>query len=205
MTEPAAFPRIDVITGPMFSGKTTALLTRLTTLLAANKKILYINFRGDTRSEESYSTHSPLVWLLTHSNFSAIKIDTLSCLFTAEFDQMVNNADVIGIDEAQFFPDIYDKVVELCEIHHKHVIVGALSGDFNRNLMGDIYRLLPIADNWSHLKAICKRCHDEYNRNQRPALFSHLTISHTTNDSVIIGGADKYVSLCRECYLDLKK
>lgn len=207
MSSVAAFPRIDVITGPMFSGKTTTLLNRLTTQLAAGKRVIYVNFAGDNRSDQAYSTHSPIQWLLSHDNFTAYKYNSLT-EFMDEHLEEIKYANVIGIDEAQFFPDIYECTVSLCEKNYKHVIIAALNGNFKRELLGNVHKLLPHADNWKHLQAICKNCAD-VRGDHRPALFSYLT--HTNVSDAIdpskanIGGADKYAAVCRSCYVRLAK
>ncbi|XP_010122630.1 PREDICTED: thymidine kinase, cytosolic [Chlamydotis macqueenii] len=97
---------------------------------------------------------------------------------------------VIGIDEGQFFPDI----VEFCEMMAnagKTVIVAALDGTFQRKAFGSILNLVPLAESVVKLNAVCMECYREASYTKRLG---------AEREVEVIGGADKYHSVCRACY-----
>ncbi|XP_009075904.1 PREDICTED: thymidine kinase, cytosolic, partial [Acanthisitta chloris] len=99
-------------------------------------------------------------------------------------------AAVIGIDEGQFFPDI----VEFCEAMAntgKTVIVAALDGTFQRKAFGNILNLVPLAESVVKLNAVCMECFREASYTKRLGVEREVEV---------IGGADKYHSVCRACY-----
>ena len=74
----------------------------------------------------------------------------------------------------------------------KNVIVTGLDGDYQRKPMGEILNLLPISNNITKLSSKCNICNKE-------AIFTHRTSQE--KEQVLIGGIDKYVPLCRVCYV----
>jgi thymidine kinase len=170
---------LSIFLGPMFSGKTTALIEKYKKYTFIGKKVLVINFSGDTRySIEKLSTHDgqmiPCIWA-----------STLSDIKYTEYD-------VILINEGQFFSDLYDTVINMINIEKKRVYICGLDGDFKRNKFGQLLELIPVCDNVIKLKALCSWC-----RNGKEAIFSHR-ISEEAAQIVI--GSDNYVPLCRDCY-----
>ena len=94
---------IELILGPMFSGKSSELLRKVRRFEIAKKRSLVINYTHDNRysSEEVMSTHDKY-WI--HScrlTFKAVKCSSIS-----EVDKIYSSYDVIAIDEGQFFPDV---------------------------------------------------------------------------------------------------
>ena len=113
--------RLEVILGCMFSGKSTELIRRTNRYKAIGKKILLINHKNDTRTDSSVKTHSNI-------KEDAIKTNKLLPLIDSS---NFKDSDVIGIDEAQFFDDLYEFVIEI-EKFNKTIIVAGLDGDFLR-------------------------------------------------------------------------
>ncbi|GAB6021992.1 Thymidine kinase, cytosolic [Chamberlinius hualienensis] len=171
---------IQLILGPMFSGKTTELIRRLKRYQIARHKCLVIKYANDIRyNNESLSTHDKQF-------YSAVSVMTLCPVFkdALEFS-------VIGIDEGQFFPD----TVEFCERMAncgKTVIVAALDGTYQRLPFGSILNLIPLSETVIKLTAVCMKCFKSASYTKR--------ISNETQVEVI-GGADKYIAVCRSCYL----
>ncbi|XP_040496056.1 thymidine kinase, cytosolic isoform X2 [Ursus maritimus] len=97
---------------------------------------------------------------------------------------------VIGIDEGQFFPDIVE-FSETMANAGKTVIVAALDGTFQRKAFGTILNLVPLAESVVKLTAVCMECFREAAYTKR--LGSEKEVE-------VIGGADKYHSVCRLCY-----
>jgi thymidine kinase len=181
---------LEVILGPMFSGKTTRILEIYNHYSYIQKKITVINYAEDKRYHDSMlSTHD-------HKMIPCLMTMELSDLWTnsanADYEQ-IRNADVVLINEGQFFKELKQIVIDMVENHNKTVYVCGLDGDFQRNKFGEILDLIPYCDNVVKLKSLCSQC-----RNGKRALFSHRMTEETTQVSI---GSSNYVPLCRKCYL----
>ena len=97
------------------------------------------------------------------------------------------------INEGQFFPDVYSEVKKWVDNHKKKIYIAALDGDFNREPFGNFLNLISISDEIKKLRANCQNC----DLNKAP--FSHRTSSE--KEKIVIGGSNKYIPLCRNCYL----
>ena len=170
---------IELIIGPMFSGKTTELIRRIRRHSLAKQKCLVIKYAADNRySDEELSTHD------------LSKIPALKCRKLEEAATRAANYDVIGVDEGQFYPDL----LEFCEQQAnsgKVVIVSALDGTFERKRFNHVVDLIPLAESVVKLTAVCTVCGGE-------ASFSKRITSDTRVE--IVGGADIYTAVCRKCY-----
>jgi thymidine kinase len=185
--------RLDIVFGPMFCGKTSAILRKLTQMSELGLATLYINHGKDTRSENIFSSHTNLS---VSDKISMVKIINLN-----ECNIDLSVFDAIGIDEAQFFGEqIVGFVRMLVEEKGKYVIVGGLDGNFKREKFGNIFDLIPFADNVTKLHAFCKNCSKK--KILRPAIFSKYTSSTNIicSDGINIGGAEKYEPVCRSCF-----
>nr|XP_054312648.1 thymidine kinase, cytosolic isoform X2 [Pongo pygmaeus] len=170
--------QIQVILGPMFSGKSTELMRRVRRFQIAQYKCLVIKYAKDTRYSSSFCTHDRNT------------MEALPACLLRDVAQEALGVTVIGIDEGQFFPDI----VEFCEAMAnagKTVIVAALDGTFQRKPFGAILNLVPLAESVVKLTAVCMECFREAAYTKRLG---------TEKEVEVIGGADKYHSVCRLCY-----
>lgn len=181
-------PSIDIIFGPMYCSKTTEVIRRLIIYHEIGMKVLYVNTKLDTRSNESFSTHNQTIGKIP---FDSIKTDTLK-------DIEIKNYDVIAVDEAQFFTDLKDTVLDWVEKQNKTVIVAGLNGDFKRQSFGQILNLIPYADNVIKLSSFCMLCKNE-NKTVKQAHFTKRIVNN--NENILIGGKDMYIPVCRECFL----
>uniref|UniRef100_UPI00358E63DE thymidine kinase, cytosolic-like n=1 Tax=Myxine glutinosa TaxID=7769 RepID=UPI00358E63DE len=173
--------QIQVIFGPMFSGKSTELLRRVRRYQLARHNCLLIKYSRDVRyGGEDVCTHD-------RSSMAAVPALKLS-----DVKERAYQAAVVGIDEGQFFPEITLFCEELANAG-KTVIVAALDGTFERKAFGSVLSLIPLAESVVKLSAVCMLCY-------RPAAFTQRLGCETQVE--VIGGADKYQSLCRVCYLD---
>lgn len=120
---------LELILGPMYSGKTTALLTRV------HGKTLILNHALDTRTGESVRTHD------------GVEVRALKC---TELPDLDTQYDTVLVDEGQFFESL-DGVERLAP----RVVVAGLSGDYMRRPFGKILNLIPKADKVVFLKAVC--------------------------------------------------
>lgn len=75
----------------------------------------------------------------------------------------------------------------------KIVIVAALDGTFQRKPFGSVLNLVPLAETVTKLTAVCMMC-------QADAAFSLRLGSETQVE--LIGGADKYIAVCRRCFVE---
>ncbi len=168
----------------MFSGKSSKLIS-LYNEKKDSKQILLINYKDDVRYGENM--------IITHTKQ---KVICHSCLYLKDIIQksLFLEADIIMIDEAQFFPDLLEFVIKSVESFHKEVYVAGLDGDYNRNIFGDIVKLIPLADMIIKLKAKCN-C----NGCSNDAIFSKRIVKN--DDKILIGGIDSYVPVCRKHYL----
>jgi thymidine kinase len=171
---------LTVILGCMFSGKSTELLRRVRRLECIGKKILVVNHKTDNR----YTKHDKVV---THCTDSMDCVKTTSLLHITGHDNY-KNTDTIAIDEAQFFPDLYQFVLTELK-QNKTVIVSGLVSDFQCNPIGDILRLLPHADDTVRLYALCSMC----NNGTRAAFTKRLT----NDKQQVLIGTDQYAAVCR--------
>lgn len=176
--------RIELILGCMFSGKSSELIRRIRRYQSIHKKVLCINYINDTRyGENNIITHD-------QTKEKAIFISKLDVLLQ---NPDFNEADIIAINEGQFFPDLYDMVTLIADNYNKTVIICGLDGDFNRQPFGDILKLIPHAEDLCKLSALCGVCNDGTN-----AAFTKRITKST--ETVLIGGSESYIPVCRKCY-----
>ena len=169
---------LELILGPMFSGKSSRLIQIIRKYKILKNSILVIKPLLDNR----YSDNSVII---THDKITTECI----CLKYLSDIADIEKYQVIAIEEGQFFPDIYEKVVEWCKT--KKVYVAGLNGDANQNLFGNIYKLVPHADDITFLKAMCMICGDGTS-----AIFTKKNIN---NGKVVeVGGPELYDAVCRE-------
>ena len=177
-------PYLELIIGPMFSGKTSKLLELYKQYSFCNVPVLVVNHSFDKRyHQEKLSTHDKIM-------IPCISVTKLEDIITEENLKKFN---VILINEGQFFQDINSSVRELVEKYSKTVYVCGLDGDFKRKKFGDLLELIPFADNIIKLHSLCFFC-----KNGNKAPFT-CRLTQETEQTVI--GSDNYVPLCRNCYL----
>ena len=181
---------LHLIIGGMFSGKTTELIRTCDKYKYINKKILYINSETDSRSKSCFGnlkSHN-LGYISSHDDKSVqcIKISDISEILSTN---IYEDFDVLGIDEAQFFPDLMP-ILTLVNKYNKIVIVSGLNGDYQQNIFGKIFDLIPHCDTLCKLNALCVHCN-----NGTPAIFSKRICEN--KDQELVGGNSKYVAVCR--------
>lgn len=172
---------LSIIMGNMFSGKTSELIRRLKRLKVIGKDVMIINSAKDTRSPEEI--------LKTHDNvkFDCYKVfDLFEIINTYEFEK----ADIIAIDEGQFFPRL-KKFVECCLHVNKTVILAGLDGDAFQRKWGEILDCVPLASEVKKLSALCMCCKDG-----TPGPFTKRTVDDKTLE--LIGGSDMYIAVCHK-------
>jgi thymidine kinase len=186
--------RLDLIIGPMYSGKSTHLISAIYRYESIGKKVMCINHNIDNR----YGTNV----ISSHNMIQRKCISTEKLAYIFDNSDYTDYADshIVVIEEGQFFTDLLYFVERAVDIDKKHVIVAGLSGDFKRRPFGQILDLVPIADSIEKLTAFCKLCCDG-----TLAHFSKRIISSgcdTTTDQILVGTSDTYLPVCRFHYLN---
>ena len=184
---------LELFIGSMYSGKTSKLLDIYKQCEFCNIPVTIINHVIDNRY------HNTMV-----SNHDQIMAP---CLQASELNDLWNNngyenkdlcahnavrdSNVILINEGQFFPDLYDVVVDMLNCKKKVYICG-LDGDFERKKFGQILDLIPMCDKVTKLTSLCSQCKDG-----TPGIFS-MRLTNETAQTVV--GSDNYIPVCRKCY-----
>jgi len=172
---------IEVVCGPMFSGKTEELIRRLRLSLIAKQKVRIFKPMTDNRySEEHIVSHDDQKFVCTPV---AVSKDIMG--------KVKDHTQVIGIDEAQFFDE---KLVDVCQTlanRGMRVIVAGLDQDYLGVPFGPMPNLMAVAESVLKLKAICMVCGGLASKSQR------LT---NENAQVVIGAKDRYEARCRACF-----
>lgn len=180
------FGRIDIIMGCMFSGKSTELIRMINRYKALDKKILMVNHSNDTRyKKDTISTHSNI-------NMNCISLNNLN-LIKSQSEYNYDNCDVIVIEEAQFFKNLYEFALESCEKDNKIVIIAGLDGDSNREAFGDIIKLIPKCDSVVKLHALCSICKD--------GTLAPFTKRLVENTSQVLVGVSEFIPVCRKHFV----
>jgi len=171
---------IEVITGCMFSGKTEELIRRLRRAQIAKQKVKIFKPRIDARySENSIVSHS-------EQSLPSILIDDI-----IEVLKLSEDAQVIGIDEAQFFNEGIVHICNLLASRGKRVIVAGLDQDYTGKPFEPIPQLLAIAEYITKQHAICVVCGNPADKTQRKT---------SESERVIVGAANIYEARCRKCH-----
>ena len=171
---------IEVIAGCIFSGKTEELIRRLRRAKIAKQKVQIFKPRIDIR----YSISD----IVSHSEQSlpSILIDDINEVLNYSKD-----AEVIGIDEAQFFSNDIVNICNNLANHGKRVIVAGLDQDYRGIPFEPMPQLLAISEYITKTLAICVVCGNPADKTQRKT---------TTSERVLVGAADIYEARCRKCH-----
>lgn len=172
--------RIEVICGSMFSGKTEELIRRLKRARIARQRVEIYKPAIDTRySEEDVVSHDA-------TSIASTPVDSARSILL-----MASEAQVVGIDEAQFFDDSLVDVCNELANNGKRVIIAGLDMDFKGVPFGPMPQLMAIAEDVTKVHAICVKCGNL-------AHFSHRIVKD--EQRVLLGEQDEYEPLCRQCY-----
>ena len=177
--------RIEVVCGSMFSGKTEELIRRLKRAKIARQRVEIYKPTIDTRySDEEVVSHDA-------NSIRSTPIDSPASLLL-----LASGAQVVGIDEAQFFDESLVEVCRELADMGKRVIVAGLDMDFQGKPFGPMPALMAIAEDVTKVHAICVRCGNL-------AHVSHRIVKN--EEQVLLGEQAEYEPLCRACYLDAKR
>jgi len=171
---------IEVIAGCMFSGKTEELIRRLRRAKIAKQNVKIFKPKIDTRFSDTQ--------IVSHSEqaLPSVLIKDIN-----EIIELSKDAQVIGIDEAQFFSS---DIIEICNQladEGKRVIVAGLDQDYRGIPFEPMPKLLSIAEYITKTLAICVECGNPADKTQRKTVSS---------ERVIVGASDIYEARCRKCH-----
>ncbi len=172
--------QIEVICGSMFSGKTEELIRRLKRAQIAKQKVEVFKPAVDVRySSEEVVSHNK-------NALESVRVDNAQNIL-----MLIDDADVVGIDEAQFFDD---SIVDVCnKLANRgiRVIVAGLDMDYKGVPFGAMPKLLSMAEFVTKVHAICVNCGN----------LAYKTHRITDNDKLLLlGESDIYEPLCRKCF-----
>ena len=177
-------PKLDIIIGSMFAGKSCEIIRRVRLLKVCDKDYLLVKPQIDNR----YSSYE----VVSHN------LDKEKCISLKKLKDIYpyckSNIDTIFIDEAQFFKDLKGHVLNLVENLNYNVVITGLDGDSNRNKFGEILDLIPYSDSCKKITALCQICKDG-----TPGIFSYRKSNE--NSQILIGAKDEYMAMCRKHYL----
>ncbi len=171
---------IEVICGSMFSGKTEELIRRLRRAMIARQKVAIFKPKIDTR----YSTTE----IVSHDRQ---KIKSIVVETPQEILEKALEAQVVGIDEAQFFDDSLVDICQKLANMGKRVIVAGLDQDYRGKPFEPIPQLLAVAEYITKTHAICVVCGNPANHTYRKT---------KQKDKVVVGASDIYEARCRNCF-----
>jgi thymidine kinase len=184
----------------MFSGKSSRLVEIYKQCLFCNIPVVVINHSIDKRYDDTLmSTHDKVMIPCIQTNklidiwYYNANTDTNTDIFLPRLDDSVKliAADVILINEGQFFEDLLPAVEHMLQ-HNKKIYVGGLDGDFERKKFGQILDLIPLCDKVTKMTSLCGIC-----KNGTPGIFSKRITSEKEQTVV---GSNNYIPVCRNCF-----
>ena len=177
---------LEVVCGPMFSGKSEEMIRRLRRAEIAGQRVVIFKPRVDDRYDAAD--------VVSHAG---VRMRGVPVGSVAELVGRARGFEVMGIDEVQFFePAVVDAALGLAS-DGARVVVAGLDQDFRREPFGPMPLLLAHAEFVDKLQAVCHRCGGPATTTQRlvdgqPAPYS--------GDTVVIGAAEQYEARCRDCH-----
>ena len=184
---------LELFIGPMFSGKTSKLVEIYKQCLFCNIPVAVINHSIDKRYNDTLmSTHDKVMIPCIQTN----KLGNVWITDDTKLQRLGDScklilAEVILINEGQFFEDLLPTVEHMLQ-HNKKIYIGGLDGDFERKKFGQILDLIPLCDKVTKMTSLCGLC-----KNGNPGIFSKR-ISSEKEQTVV--GSSNYIPVCRACF-----
>lgn len=184
---------VVVITGPMYSGKTTELTRLINRKKIAKKRCVIVKHSRDTRydveGESGITTHMG-------QTYNDVEIITVSELTETLMFTLIENYEVVGIDEGFMFGDSIKEFS--CDLANNgiEVIVSSIDSSYKQEPFSSIVSLIALSENHIKLSAVCKDC-------SKDAHFTVRLVTPGTNsiaeEAVIVG--NNYKAVCRSCMI----
>ncbi|HEY4349316.1 MAG TPA: thymidine kinase [Gaiellaceae bacterium] len=185
-TRPHVGGWLEVVCGPMFSGKSEELIHRLRRAEIAGQRVLIVKPVVDDRYDVGH--------VVSHAG---AKMRAVTAVSGSEVARLANGYDVVGVDEVQFFDDRIVESISTLVDRGARVVAAGLAQDFRGEPFGSMPTLLCIAEFVDKLEAVCHRCGGPATLTQRlldgqPAPYDGETVQ--------IGALDSYEARCRSCH-----
>ena len=181
---------VKLIIGPMFASKTSTLIAEIERSLLAGKKCVIIKASIDTRYDHLRKSSQESI--ITHNGVEYDKVPVICAANLADVGASIDSAEVIGIMEAQFYPDVVAHVRKWAASGH-NLIVDALSGDYEQKPFDVVSQLISEADYVIHRDAVCMNCQAEH------APFTMRKSAAHNQPRIHVGEKDEYMAVCRRC------
>ncbi len=180
---------LEIICGPMFSGKSEELIRRLRRAVIAQQNVAVFKHAIDDRYDNTNVTSHNGTKLLAHATDSGEHLLAKA---------LSENYTVVGIDEVQFYTtDIISTICALVEAGAR-VVVAGLDMDYRGIPFGPMPTLLAIADSITKLKAICTKCGSDAHFSQ--LLENNRPTTINSGPLILTGASDKFTARCRGCH-----
>ena len=177
---------LEVVCGPMFSGKSEELIRRLRHAEIAGQRALIVKPELDSRYDIGH--------VVSHAG---AKMRAVEVEAPAEIPGLVGDYDVVGVDEVQFFrPEIVLVIDGLVELG-KRVVACGLDQDFRGLPFGAMPELLCRAELVDKLQAVCHRCGGPATMTQRLVDGAPAPADDAT---IVVGALEQYEARCRSCH-----
>jgi thymidine kinase len=186
--------QVEVICGPMFSGKTEELIKRLRRAQIARQKVVVFKPKIDDRYDETA--------VVSHSS---MRIESVPVAGAADVEAWLQQSAVlpavVGIDEAQFFDEGIVDVVNRLADRGVRVVVAGLDQDFMGRPFGAMPQLLCLAESVTKQLSVCMVCGAPASRSQRVHKDAAQLGKAGVDDVVLVGAGEAYEARCRRCYV----
>lgn len=193
--------RLEVITGPMFSGKSEELIRRLHVALHSEKNILVLKPKRDTRSEEEVCSRKKKNKndpdFKKFSSFPAFPVE-----FPTDAQKLIDQykPDILAIDEGQFCDQAFDTLIKRLLEEKKYeqltIIISGLDMTSEGNpFPGPMPQFMAMAHEVLKLRAVCFKC-----KQWPPSAEMTYFKGTLKNSAVLVGDAETYEARCRACH-----
>jgi thymidine kinase len=177
---------LEVVCGPMFSGKSEELIRRLRRAEIAGQRALIVKPQIDNRYDIGH--------VVSHAG---AKMRAVAVSRPEEIPGLADGYDVIGIDEIQFFSEEIVFMIDVLVERGARVMAAGLDQDFRGMPFGSMPELLCRAELVDKLQAVCHRCGGPATMTQR--LVDGLP-APADGQTIVVGALDSYEARCRSCH-----
>ncbi len=178
---------IEIITGPMYAGKTEELIRRIRRAEYAKERIIVFKPAIDNRYAEGE--------VVSHNNSRTTSINIAKASDILRY--VDEKTDLVAIDEVQFFDDEIVPIIESLASQGIRVIASGLDTNFRDEPFGPIPTLLAIAEEVDKLTAVCVICHRDATKTQR--IVNGLPANYD-DPEILVGAHESYEARCRHCH-----
>ena len=187
---------LKIYVGPMYSGKTTELIRNYNRF----KKYKQIIIDYDISNNNTNIINNSVLYNHNNEKINCYKTNNINIInnLYENNDDLIQNVKYIHINEAQFFKDLKNVVINIIEKYNTNIYLYGLDGDFKRQKFGEIIDLIPYCDSIIKLNGVCNNCDNN-------SLFSHRICDGDQQTIFNDELENKYIPLCRKCFINNNK